>query len=371
MNAATGTGCPICGAPLPEGQVACPSCGLPRDLWPAEGALLEGGPDVRFEEVFKELMARSAGVEADLLAEAVPGRDLIPSGQGGPAPLPAPKRSASGPSGDPDPGARDALEKRILALLQIGRRSSLDVRRFERRLDELRAGDLRASDPREAGEGLERTLRDFLQTELERRLEDVARRRGVLQRFLGSPPQPDDDLRKGLARLDRGDLAEAQRSLRRAEGEVARLEETLGPLATLWDRVDRLREEVEGMGGNVATARSLMDEALEGAATRGRSYSEEQLNLALASLLEGVGPLLAKELLRMSRILRGQLARGRDVRPAAALIRQMTRLLQEHSYYRAARLLGKLRAQIHEDPSLEDPGAREREPTGPRSRSPS
>lgn len=237
----------------------------------------------------------------------------------------------------------EQLTDQVRGLMQVARRSSLDVSPYGP--EAVRAVNLERGGDRAAAQALLLELRArlivFVGTAYE---EQAALLERKLTRFAAftSPANAQTFLEGARAALAKGDFVAAQPQLRRLEGEVGRMEEELGALGGTLGDVDDLVTSVEKLGGDTSGAVALQGRALEAATKGDKRQGEALLVTAAAMLIDTLAPLLANELIRLSKVLQEQRTKGRDVRSAVGLIRQMTLALRSRNYRQGLVILGRL-----------------------------
>jgi hypothetical protein len=424
---AEGLKCPVCKTPLPDTGTECPTCGLPRELWPDTTPVpsKKAGLDDLFGDLMKDLEGLesesplggasapsssapaappvSAGspsppkdatrelqealrASAAATAPSTPSPPLAPSSPSKPsspsvpsvAPPPVsavPTRPLTLPSTkEREEDARavelarrpkdlqpveiaaqsgeeglplQAIMDEVSSMIQVGRRAAFDMTSFgptaARAVGLVRAG---ASDEaRQMLTSLRKRLYDYLSRGFSGRVEELEIRLRRTGTFLRTD-QALVHLQRTRESLKVGDFPRAQIELRRLEGETKRLDEELGSLGDTLEQVDLLTGEVERMGGDTTPALLYQGKALDAARLGDRKKAEGLLTTSSAILLDTLAPLMGQELVRLTEQIKGQRAKGRDIRAAVGLIRQITVDLKTRNYTRAVAALARLREEI-------------------------
>lgn len=359
--------CPVCKAALPADKPECPTCGLPKELWPTSPEA-GGQPGGLSDELLADLMKGLADLEAPMPgpapASAPPKGELPPVGAESASRAPGAPRAPPGPSGmkevepvvvgpqkDGDGMALSAVLDDVQGMVQLGRRAGFDLAAYSPEV--TRAIGLMRSQQSERAHTSLLSLRKRIYDDLGRRfagrVEEIEVKLARFRTFLRTD-QADVHLKAAREALAAGDLAKGQVELRRLEGESGRLESDLGTLGQTLEQVDLLTSEVERMGGDTAQALLYQGKALEAARRGDRGKAEGLLSTASALLLDALAPLMGRELVRMTERIKGQRSQGRDIRALVALVRLITVDLKTRNYSRAVSTLTRLREEI-EQPS--------------------
>ncbi len=337
------THCPVCRSPLPSTGETCPTCGLPRELWPSghgsAGTAAETGDDwLRSLELLK--------------------RDL-PSGGFGPEPVSGPSEEWSEPTASPEepvrvpapvPGHSTPLQElvdQLSDLLQIGRRAGFNLARFGPEVAHL-LDTMRSGDPELSRRPLVE-LRDRLHEEIARRLTERAGGISELLRTFEPFARIDraQEYRDALKEaLSVGDLRQAQVSFRRLEGEIGVLEEQLGGLGEVLRSVDQGKYWLKFLGGDPRPLEGLERRALEAARTGGRTAAETMFLEEAQRLEELLSHRVVDEMLELSQELRALKEDGREVHSAGLIARELTQELKVGRPVKAAQGLPRLKEEI-------------------------
>jgi hypothetical protein len=400
MATSAGVPCPVCKSPLPGEGPECPTCGLPRELWPVPGEGKGGGGPM--DGLFGDLMKELEGLENPAATPAPSGTGDVAGKTPSAPPSPTAPTAASGDDGRTLPAAATApstvsptveVEKpgeeaslpasppaaptvthrpsyhveavevapqpsdeglplpamldEVSGQIQIGKRAGFDMNFFgplaARAVGLVRAGD--AIEARKSLVSLRSDLYQFLARHFAGKVEQLQVKMERMQVFL-RVDQAESHVERSRAALKAGDFAKAQVELRRLEGEITRLEEDLGSMGETLEQVDLLTQEVERMGGDSTPALLIQGRAMEAARAGDRKKAEGLLTNASAMLLDTLAPLMGQELVQLTEKLKAQRAKGRDIRAAVQIVRRITVDIKSRNYTQALSALNRLREEI-------------------------
>ncbi len=339
--------CPVCQAPLPTEGKVCPTCGLPRELWPgARSPLASPGGDDPYEQWVNALEGLRRQPAAGGFVETGPEEAterLMPEPTLGEEEIRVP------PLASADGLPLQEIVDELSDFLQIGRRAGFNLSAFgpetARLLDSMRSMDPELS--REALLTLRGRLYDHLGNEFANRLTAATSQLRTFDPFVRIDDALGylDPLRDALRS---GDLRQAQVTLRRLDGEMGLLEAQLGSVGELLRSMAHLKSWLRFLGGDPSLVAGLERKALEAARTGGRTAAETMLGEEVQRLGELLTDRLVEELHGLSVELRTLRAKGTDVERAILLARDLTEELRESQPLRAAQGLPRLREELRQ-----------------------
>jgi hypothetical protein len=348
--------CPVCQAPLPPSGKVCPTCGLPRELWPgARSPIAQAGGEDPYEQWVSALEGLRRQPPSGGFEERDPDEGhgpLLPEPSLGEEEVQVP------PLAPADGLPLQELVDELSDLLQLGRRAGFNLSSFgpetARLLDAMRSLDPELS--REALLSLRERLYTHLGDEFVSRLEDATSQLRTFDPFVRIDGALGylDPLRDALRS---GDLRQAQVTLRRLEGEMGLLEVQLGSVGDLLRSMTQLKSWLRSLGGDPSVVAGLERRAMEAARTGGRTTAETMLGEEAQRLSDLLTERLVEELHELSVELRDLRARGTDVEGAILLARDLTEELREARPLRAAQGLPRLREELRmarERPAAEE-----------------
>ncbi len=340
--------CPVCQAPLPTEGKVCPTCGLPRELWPGARSPLSspGGGDDPYEQWVSALEGLRKPPGAGGYAESDPEEETerLP-----PGPALGEEEVRVPPLASADGLPLQELVDELSDFLQIGRRAGFNLSAFgpetARLLDSMRSLDPELS--REALLTLRDRLYDHLGREFTTRLSSATSQLRTFDPFVRIDGALGylDPLRDALRS---GDLRQAQVTLRRLDGEMGLLESQLGSVGDVLRSLAHLKSSLRSVGGDPDALAGLEAKALEAARTGGRTAAETMLGEEVQRLSELLTDRLVEELHALSVELRELRARGTDVEGAILLARDLTEELRDAQPLRAAQGLPRLREELRQ-----------------------
>jgi hypothetical protein len=308
--------CPACETDVGEGLPACPKCGLATELFdPIEEAVGLPRTDPRYHASIHEILEAIGALPSDPSAGPAPA-ELANAARFPSTPIPEtritpPHRTVPVPERPKLTAAAGlpALRQQVAELLELARRRGLDVATFEGRAEALAVVD----DMTEL-EQLDRDLFVHLAASLSGELEQLSARHREIIRVL-PPTSLDAEMEKARTTLASGDLAGAQRELRRASITLEAVAAEWQSVETLVTEGELLQQAVTEFGGDPTPATGELDEGRRLAREGQRTPAEEILTKATLDLWAIAKPLLEADLSqRMETVLRLRAA-GVDVRP--------------------------------------------------------
>jgi hypothetical protein len=321
--------CPACDTSAPDGATTCPSCGLAIELFrPISEAVGLPRSDPHYTAAVHEILEAIGALPSDPPAAAAPA-ELANAARFPATPPPAERptrRAKAAPLPDlpglPAGAGLPALRQQVNEFLELGRRCGVDVSGFDERVKALAVVD----DLTEL-EQLDRDLFRHIAGSLAGEFEALRSRHHELAKFL-PPTVFDTEVEKARTTLASGDLASAQREIRRAAISLGALAEEWGPVENLVNEGEQLRQAALEFGGDPSPATAALEEGRRLARSGQRPAAEEALTRATLDLWAIVKPLLEADLARrMETILRLR-SSGVDLRPVLIDLKEFGAHLQ-------------------------------------------
>jgi hypothetical protein len=272
--------CPVCGLDVAPEVRACPGCGLPVGMFDAVREVSRPDSDRQYADTVAEAFRSiSGGTEpAKELRQRPP---LAPADSSEPVVVP----TGPGANGhrDDSEGPATELERQVSELSELSIRLGLKSIPLE----------ATASSEPDASTALRvrrKALFSAISAELVERYARISQGRDELAARLPTLAV-DAELRKCRAALAGADLVEAERSLRRAEQEIPRVEQQWNVLETLFTEVYQLGRLVRARGGDPKGALAPVAQVFQGASPRmDLAQTERVLRSAKKVLWDLLGP---------------------------------------------------------------------------------
>jgi hypothetical protein len=344
--------CPACGLSNEETVVECSRCHLAVGLFPSvRESVGATGSDPNYVRIVNEMLdAVDDGASSDAPGAwtgLVQGRLLQPNrfpAIGAPEareagtrkPLDALPSLPALPAG----AGFELYRHQVDDYLQLGRRQGIDFTEFSDRAKRA----ILVQD-RESVEALSRELFVFLAASIAEEYDAVCAKRNELAALVPTAT-PDAELDGCKSSLLMGDLAGAQRRLRRVSESLSDLEDHWATVQILLTEADLLAETIRELGGDPTPALGPLNEGRRLARDGRREEAEPILARATFALWSVLTPLFSRELARTREMLLKCRAEGGDVAVPVATIRELAQHLRQRNFATGVLSFRRLRDSV-------------------------